>query len=351
MTGGGSEDATSGIRFHSLVKCCTYLPELPNYLVGSILRGGMNSALAKVGQASTQERIERRVSVTPLGLGRSAVYQTVSDATDLVSFGRSVALRCPHYVEEQGGACGIWTFRNSVCSTWFCKYTRGTAGAELWRDLRLLLGEVERQLAVWCCQVAGLDSSAVRRLLVSRKLATRVLLSSELDADPPSEEYAGAWGNWKGRETEYFVACADVVEQLAWADVVTIGGATVQEWARLAVESYHNWAAEDIPSVLHVALANGTIDQSGRIRVTKHSPYDPLLVPRAIWDRLGLFEGRSPTEALNEFDPEARALLLEGGLLRALLDYRVLTSASRETVAACCEARQAPTVTSQPLRV
>jgi hypothetical protein len=58
--------------FDSTTRCCTYLRELPNFLLGPIL--GETDPRWTPGRLSVEARLERKVAVTPLGLGRPAPY-------------------------------------------------------------------------------------------------------------------------------------------------------------------------------------------------------------------------------------------------------------------------------------
>src|SRR6266498_5696232 len=60
--------ARSEAFFNPQTKCCTYVPELPNYLVGQILSDD-DPAFAS-GRATVEERLHLGVNVTPLGLGQ-----------------------------------------------------------------------------------------------------------------------------------------------------------------------------------------------------------------------------------------------------------------------------------------
>jgi len=52
--------------FDPATKCCTYIPSLPNFLIGRILDDA--SPEAAPGRASIERRIDERVGVTPLGM-------------------------------------------------------------------------------------------------------------------------------------------------------------------------------------------------------------------------------------------------------------------------------------------
>src|SRR5206468_1973039 len=64
---------TSGFFFDPQTKCCTYVPELPNFLVGRILAD--SDPAAARGRATLEKRFESGVAVTPLGIGRSPTFR------------------------------------------------------------------------------------------------------------------------------------------------------------------------------------------------------------------------------------------------------------------------------------
>src|SRR4051812_29785332 len=91
-----------GEFFDPHTKCCTYVPELFNFLVGRVLADESADPVARRGRKSVVKRIRDADGVTPLGLGRPrahlSLYRQSSDA-----FGHAQSMRCPHYVDEAGG--------------------------------------------------------------------------------------------------------------------------------------------------------------------------------------------------------------------------------------------------------
>ena len=85
--------AAERLYFPPEVKCCTYVPALPNFLVGRILADD-DPALA-AGRASVERRIDARLGVTPLGLEPPPVHALLYKASGGQAFGRSRALRWP----------------------------------------------------------------------------------------------------------------------------------------------------------------------------------------------------------------------------------------------------------------
>ena len=131
-----------GKPFRAELKCCGFVPELPNFQVGALL-----------DVPSVRARIAAGVRVGPLGLGRSLSYAARSAES---AFGRDLALACPHLVD---GGCSIWLHREAVCATWFCKIEGGEAGKALWLELRRTLQSLEAVLAAHLA--ASLDFAAL----------------------------------------------------------------------------------------------------------------------------------------------------------------------------------------------
>ena len=113
---GRSGEGKRRIFFDAKTLCCTYLPDLPNFLVGRILSD--RSPAMAYGRRTVRDRLRRQAGVTPFGLARPALYSLLYDSGAADGFGRSRSLHCPHHVD--GGPCGIWAHRCAVCATWFC---------------------------------------------------------------------------------------------------------------------------------------------------------------------------------------------------------------------------------------
>ena len=114
-------EGETGFFYSPSTKCCTYLPELANFLVGRILSDGDPEAAA--GRATIEARIAKGVGVTPLALHRTPGTTLLYRASP-GSLARPSRCAAPHYLED-GGRCGVWRHRESTCATWFCKYGRG----------------------------------------------------------------------------------------------------------------------------------------------------------------------------------------------------------------------------------
>lgn len=180
-------------------RCCTYFPRIPNFMLGL--------ALCQPASRPHVERVIESGSALPVGLVPSSVQYCAAveaQANDL--FGNLPEMLCP-FVEPNTFNCGIYSNRNSVCSTFFCVNDHGQSGEKFWQKLQQLVGHVESTVALWAMNHVGLDyTDYISRLdqqasqldqLVDKSGAWSVSVRREL------------WGEWFGRESEFFRCCAD----------------------------------------------------------------------------------------------------------------------------------------------
>jgi len=206
------EQARPGAYVDPRLRCCTYFPDLPNFLVGRIL-ADEGPALA-AGRARVAASLGS-VTCTPRGLHPPAAWRLLYREAAEGFFGRARSLLCPYYLEE-GGLCGIWRHRRSTCATWFCKHVRGAVGLRFWNTLHALLSAVEQQLAGWCIVQLDPGPEALRRCFAfpGERNEPRLDAAQLDDAADPTGRRA-LWGRWHGREREYFEECARRVSALS----------------------------------------------------------------------------------------------------------------------------------------
>jgi hypothetical protein len=324
----GAKEQESGARtysFDSVIKCCTWVPNLQNFLVGRILSDA--DPAAQFGRATVEKRIAGGIGVSPLGLAAPPVFSLLYRNSS-ESFGRSRSLKCPHYIED-GGRCGIWRNRNSTCTTWFCKHVRGQVGFTFWRDsLQRVLHTVECALARWCLLELNLDDEALRHLVGTDDWAdeAETVTGASLDNRVDRSAYARIWGEWLGREHEFFARCAELVSPLSWADALAIGGTEAKVYARLTQEAYGRLISEEVPSTLKMGPFHLVQIENAMTRVNTYSAYDPLDVPQAVMELLHYFDGR-PTERALAAIADERGVCLDPALVRKLVDFKLLVPA------------------------
>lgn len=319
----GGEAANSSVFFNPQTKCCSYIPAIPNFLIGRILEDQDHHQA--LGRATVENRIDAGVGVTPLGLEQPQNFQVLYRLSGDTLFGQSRNLRCPHYLEEAGGRCGVWKHRASICATWHCKYVRGLVGNQFWTTLHQLLSRVERSLSHWCVLELEIGPESLSELFPARKTmkADGSISPRALDglADPAASRLV--WGKWVGREEEFYRECAHLVNPLDWQEVIDLNRGEIQLWSRLLREAYQNLNSEELPERLKVgALQVLGMDQDS-CSVNTYSPYDPINVPRELIEVLGYFDGRPTVEALEAIS-EGANLRVDTSLVRKLTDFGLL---------------------------
>jgi Fe-S-cluster containining protein len=186
--------------FHPTSRCCSYIPRIPNFLLGFALMDDATRELARnfVGSGYT---IPEGSQVSPLQMEQSLGF-----LSGQLPHGTVV---CP-LLDGSSGKCRVYAFRNGVCSTFFCRHDQGEAGAEFWESLTDLVTQVETALAQWALDQVGFDLDAYFQRFEDL----------QHDMDSCTDQASGTWsvsarqslfGSWHGREEELFLATAEAI--------------------------------------------------------------------------------------------------------------------------------------------
>lgn len=296
-----------GYRFRADAKCCTYVPAIVNFLVGALLRDLPQGP----GRTSLERRVAHGVR-TPHGLDvTDDERQRYAAVVENDTFGRDPNLRCPHYIHEAGGLCGVWPHRNAVCATWYCKHDRGATGQRFWRAVEALLTLVERELSHWCaCQV----------------LFHRTPPGPAPDPDPDSDD-TPEWRSWSHHAAAYYREAATLVDELTWPEVQTIAGPDLEP---LLHEVRAAYAAIQTEAPAAPALVPGLVRISRRgpttTRVVTYSDSDAIDLPSDLVALLPRFDGRPTALVLAEIARDG--IVLTPALVARLVDFAVLAPAT-----------------------
>ena len=319
------DEITAGRRFSPDVKCCSYWPRLPNFLVGGLLRDEESAA----GRTRVLDLIGGRPDIaTPLGIEPSLEYELLFHAAGVREFGRAAALRCPFYEIADGGSCTIWRHRTSVCATWYCKHVRGDVGSVFWMSVRALLQHIERSVAIWC--VSQLEGTHVDlpwlEMQATRGGSAPYNAHRTLDAVHSIRDSDRMWGTWRSRKVEFYTRCSESVGGLPAADLVSIGGAQGQALAaaaRTAYEALKNTAVPERPKLGRYSVY--AMDANG-VEIGNYNAYDHVKLSLPLFSALHYFDGSTSSEVISrlredgiEIDPE---------LIATLTDFRILMDAA-----------------------
>ncbi len=300
----------SSILFRPDVKCCSYHPKLPSFLIGAILAEGGE------GARRIDAKIARRVGVTPQWISAPQKFLVLYEGARESSFGRSTALICPYF--EQG-RCTVWKNREAVCATYFCKYEQGAVGKAFWTNMRAYLNWTERALTEHAVKVIAPE-------LIEPQIARLKLSIEDLEDRPPSEEtYSACWGAWKGREKDLYAASHQVIAELSRDDYERIvhqdrGRELFADVLALYKDVHEPKLAERLvvnPEMKKLHFANG-------VAVTTYSIYDTLFLADPL---LSVLEKLRADETLKEGlarldrDEDIR---IEESLLLMLQQHRIL---------------------------
>ena len=345
-----SEGVAPELRFDAEVKCCSFYPRLPNYLVGAILDDPTTDA--RFGLAVIRRRVRAREAATPLGLFVSpAEARRYDQMRGAGAFGRVRDVRCPFLTDET--RCGIWQNRNGVCATYFCRHDDRAQGHRLWESVLALVNRIERALARWCV-IELADARALDELFDAegegRRLERFELHGAVTDEGVIAPSLAARlWGEWLGREEDFYRACAAKVDPLDVEAVRAIGGVEVMLGARRVREAAVARGRRSLPRVLCHKVTHAVAVEGGVALYGSRAPYDPLRVSGAVAEALAAFDGRPTREVLDTLQTE-RGVTLDEATLGALGTHDALTEPDgRDTPPAL--QREGPLDANETLRV
>ncbi len=268
-------------------KCCTYHPSLANYLVGGIL-ADQTDELAE-GRKRLRAKIAARIGVTPKFIAASRKYNLITTAARGSGFfGRSKAVLCPYFDQENDGRCTVWRYRESVCSTYFCKYTDGKPGWAFWDTMKAYLSTVEKMLAHF--SAISVDPS------VTEPDIERFMLTVEdvEDRGPNDADYARYWGKWVGREEEFYIACYErirALEKTEFAAQVDDSPAGRGMLAELTAR-YEAIGSTTLPKSLVRNPMMKTRATEDAVVLTTYNPFDAFSVEKDLYEVLGLLDAK-----------------------------------------------------------
>lgn len=206
--------ATEG--FHPDIRCCTYHPRMPNFLIGYGLQDPETAPIL--------ENMIAEGFATPEGLQATA-HQFRSSLANHVDdkFGKSENVVC-RFLDREKKCCQIYAYRNSVCCTFFCIHDGGDQGDEFWSALQNYMGQMETAIGQWAMHSLGIDPKSYFDIYdrFAEDPYASCLAGSEAWTDTSREKL---WGCRFGQEAAFYKECANLVTQRK-DDLVAIANQT-----------------------------------------------------------------------------------------------------------------------------
>lgn len=206
-------------RYESHLKCCTFHPFLPNYLVGKILLDEQKtpSFITHV----LQHKISNRVYALPIGITAPISYQVEFNRYKDKKFGKNPDWLCPYYDLNQQN-CGIWRNRGSVCTSFYCESSKGKKGKVFWEKSLDYLSYMEMALAEEALVNLDFSPRQVSEQLeyLNRKTATQGELKQDyLDVRLDRK----LWNHYEDKSA-FYIKCYEIVEKMGRKDMEELSG-------------------------------------------------------------------------------------------------------------------------------
>lgn len=201
--------------FSPEMKCCTFSPRIPNYMVGAILSDEDTNTIE--GKERLLKIISSHQGVFPNGVYPTKKYKLLYEASCLDSFGRSELLKCPYFQSGEFN-CTIWKYREAICALWFCKHLAGTTGFAFWNAIIEYMKFVQETLISYC--FAQLD------MPYSDPYGKEITMSYEDLEELPMKESVMQqnWNKWAGREVAFYKECYRIISEMNRETFETVMG-------------------------------------------------------------------------------------------------------------------------------
>jgi hypothetical protein len=298
--------------FHPSTKCCSYQPGHVNYLVGGLLSD--QSPLMAEGKKRMLARIEQRLGL-PYGVGAPRDLKALYEAAQEGRAAAKAELVCGFYAKESGGTCTIWKHREAVCSTFFCKHDRGADGRRFWLAVKDFLELVEDQV------------SRYATYRVSSELFHRSEIKLQEDSDSDEMTYEEVWGEFLGREADFYRSTYEIVQSLdqnILEKIIGLDGMVESDRLSAAKALLDRGALPKRLKLSQVVESFAVDDQ--HYAVMGYLKSDALLVPKDLFDALSEFKTEDEIGTVLDLIAAKYRVQLDEPMLRRLVEHRILLS-------------------------
>lgn len=196
------------VTYRDDLKCCTFHPFLPNFLVGAIFK----DSVAGNAHQTFRDKINRREYSLPIGMVAPVKFQLEFNNRKEGEFGNREDWLCPYY-NKKSQNCGVWRNRGVVCTTFFCKSSFGKVGLNFWDKLNSYIWYVELALLEEALVMLDFSPRQIMDLLDyhNRTQGTSIEKKSWVLPEKKAREL---WNGYYDEQENFFKKCHDVVENM-----------------------------------------------------------------------------------------------------------------------------------------
>lgn len=200
--------------YNAKLKCCTYHPFLPNYLLGAILEG---QSTATFVHEVLKNKEQNKSYLLPIGALPPVRFQVLFNNREETDFGNRQDWLCP-YFDKVKDQCGVWANRGATCSTYFCTSDYGKFGLSFWGSLFDLLNLIEIRLAEKALVELGFSEDEISGQ--SEYFDCTDGTEEEMKSDSMSQALWGHfWANRNDNVFEFYKQTHAIVAQLSQNDL------------------------------------------------------------------------------------------------------------------------------------
>ncbi|WP_415061456.1 hypothetical protein [Bdellovibrio sp.] len=214
------------IHYREDLKCCTFHPFLPNYMVGALFKEESSTEAHRI----FRDKIARREYALPIGMVAPVKYQVAFNQRQEGDFGQREEWLCPYYNKEKQN-CNVWRNRGVVCTTFFCKSSYGKAGLKFWEKMSSYL---------WYVELALLEEALVMLDFSPRQIMTLLDYHNRFEGTVaekkswvmPESKAKELWNGYYEDQESFYKKCHDVVvnmDKKAFHELIGEQGQALEE--------------------------------------------------------------------------------------------------------------------------
>lgn len=221
---------TNQLTYDATLKCCTYQPFIPNFAIGGILADP-----ALPGHHRVKKFIAQNHFSLPLGIVPPISFQVEFNAREKIDFGNRFDWLCPYY-DFETSACGVWTYRSSVCTSFYCLSSYGSGGLQFWQAIENYLSYAEMALMEEC--LVNLDFSPRQvselTLFLNRHNGSQHELMMK---NLPEKQARLLWNFYFDEQELFFAKCLNIVSNMTRKEFLCLIGPTGESLEQKVIAS------------------------------------------------------------------------------------------------------------------